>query len=151
MVGLYKTSTIPYVSRRADFAYGTAIVFIWLVAEVSATIIAASIPFYHPFFRHFKSSGGSSEGNSGSSGNKNARSYASYALNNRKRARDGHSMLDSGVDHKSAVDDHNDGNSDKAILGNDTRIIRQTNISVNYLVDEEANYPNPLQQHHDQF
>jgi len=151
VVGLYKTWTIPYVSRSADFAYGTAIVLIWLVAEVSATIIAASIPFYRPFFRHIKSSGNSG-GNSSGDGDNNARSHASYALNNRNRVRDGHSMLDSGVDHKGAVDDHNnDNNSDKAILGkNDTRIIRQTNISVDFLVDEEANYPRGYH-HYNQF
>ncbi|KAK7985663.1 hypothetical protein PG988_003285 [Apiospora saccharicola] len=152
VVGIYKTSTIPYVSRSADFAYGTAIVLIWLVAEVSATIIAASIPFYRPFFRHIKSSGNSGGNSSKSNGNGNARSHASYALNNRNRVRDGHSMLGSGVDHKGAVDDHNnDSNSDKAILGNDTRIIRQTNISVEYLVDEEANYPRGVKQHRDEF
>ncbi|KAK8008237.1 hypothetical protein PG991_010788, partial [Apiospora marii] len=146
VVGLYKTSTIPYVSRSADFAYGTAIVLIWLVAEVSATIIAASIPFYRPFFRRAKSSGGHNSGEDKSgNNNNNPRSASSYAMSNRRRGggRDGHSMLDSGVDHKGAVEDeaNDDGHSDKAILGNDTRIIRQTNISVNYLVDEEANYP----------
>lgn len=150
MVGLYKTSTIPYVSRSADFAYGTAIVLIWLVAEVSATIVAASIPFYRPFFRRGRSSGdgGGGEGNSGGG----PRSQASYALHNRKRARDGHSMLDSGVDRKGAAEDGaNDNSSDKAILGSDTRIVRQTNISVNYLTDEEANYPRGGLQHRDQF
>lgn len=123
---------------------------------MSATIIAASIPFYRPFFRHLKSSGRSGGDNSSSSRNNgnNARSHASYALNNCKRVRDGHSMLDSGVDHKGAAEDvaHDDSNSDKAILGRgDTRIIRQTNISVNYMVDEEANYPRGLQQHRDEF
>ncbi|KAK8061940.1 hypothetical protein PG994_008306 [Apiospora phragmitis] len=148
VVGLYKTSTIPYVSRSADFAYGTSIVLIWLVAEVSATIIAASIPFYRPFFRRNKSSGNSAGG--GNSGTPKSPS-ASYALGNRKRVRDGHSMLDSGVDHKGASDANNDNNSDKAILGKDhARIIRQTNISVNYLTDEEANYSRG-QQHHNQF
>ncbi|KAK8075322.1 hypothetical protein PG997_009985 [Apiospora hydei] len=154
VVGLYKTSTIPYVSRSADFAYGTSIVLIWLVAEVSATIIAASIPFYRPFFRRNKSSGGHS-GNSGRRDGNNPRTQSSsYALGNRKRARDGgHSMLDSGVDHKGASEEDahsNDHGSDKCILGNDTRIIRQTNISVNYLTDEEANYPRGLQ-HRDLF
>ncbi|KAK8043476.1 hypothetical protein PG993_005906 [Apiospora rasikravindrae] len=148
VVGLYKTSTIPYVSRSADFAYGTSIVLIWLVAEVSATIIAASIPFYRPFFRRGKSSGGNSGSNRG---HNNPRSQSSYALGHRKRARGGHSMLDSGIDHKGASDAHsNDNGSDKCILGNDTRIIRQTNISVNYMTDEEAQYPRG-QPHRDEF
>ncbi|KAK7962804.1 uncharacterized protein PG986_003629 [Apiospora aurea] len=152
VVGLYKTSTIPYVSRSADFAYGTSIVLIWLVAEVSATIVAASIPFYRPFFRRNKSSGDHS--GRGGGNNPRTQSSSSYSLGNRKRARGGgHSMLDSGVDHKGASEEDarsNDNGSDKCIVGNDTRIIRQTNISVNYLTDEEANYPRGLE-HRDQF
>jgi hypothetical protein len=51
VVGIYKSSTIPYVSRSVDFTHGTAIVLIWLVAEVTATVVAASIPFYRPPLR----------------------------------------------------------------------------------------------------
>ncbi|KAK6821221.1 hypothetical protein PG987_015621 [Apiospora arundinis] len=145
VVGLYKTSTIPYISRSADFSFGTSIVLIWLVAEVSATIIAASIPFYRPYFRRNKSSGPSG----GNSGTGPKSSPSSYALSNRnRRTRDGHSMLDSGVDHRGTSAEGNDNNSDKAILRNDSRIVRKTNISVNYMSDEEANYP---KQHRDQF
>ncbi|KAK6823596.1 hypothetical protein PG995_006455 [Apiospora arundinis] len=145
VVGLYKTSTIPYIARSADFAYGTSVVLIWLVAEVSATIIAASIPFFRPFFRHSKSS--SPSGNSASGAPK--RSPSSYALSNRNRwTRDGHSMLDSGVDHRATSAKGNDSSSDKAILGNDSRIVRKTNISVNYMTDEEVGYARG-QQHRD--
>lgn len=151
MVGLYKTSTIPFISRSADFTYGTAVILIWLVAEVSATIIAASVPFYRPFFRRTKSSGASGGGPSGRNGTgPKSDPSSSYALSNRKRTHDGHSMLDSDVDRwgVSVGDrDVNDSHSDKAILDNtpDSRIVRKTNISVHYTSDEEANYPRGLQ------
>ncbi|KAK4033661.1 hypothetical protein C8A01DRAFT_19418 [Parachaetomium inaequale] len=51
VVGIYKSSTIPAVSRSVDFTHGTAIVLIWLVAEFVATVIACSIPFFRPLLR----------------------------------------------------------------------------------------------------
>jgi hypothetical protein len=136
VVGIYKSSTIPNVSRSADFTYGTAIVLIWLVAEVSATIIAASIPFYRPLVRRFSSKKGTQE---------------SYGMSNRSRTRAGHSKLRSQDDAKSAhviVDDC----SDKGILDGNTQIVRKTNITVeydNYSGDEES--AGPKRAHRDNF
>ncbi|KAK3986105.1 hypothetical protein QBC44DRAFT_297666 [Cladorrhinum sp. PSN332] len=61
VIGIYKSTTIPYVARSADFTHGTAIVLIWLVAEVTATILAASIPFYRPLVRRVSSTRGTKE------------------------------------------------------------------------------------------
>ncbi|KAI1427998.1 hypothetical protein F5Y12DRAFT_101439 [Xylaria sp. FL1777] len=113
VVGIYKSTTIPYVSRSTDFAYGTAIVLIWLVAEVCATIIAASIPFYRPLLRRISSISAKSE-------------LESYALSRRG----GHSKIGSQADVKSALDF--DDHSDKGILPAQSRIVRKTNIIVEY-------------------
>lgn len=61
VVGIYKSSTIPAVSRSLDFTHGTAMVLIWLVGEVTATIIACSIPFLRPLVRRMSSSGKASK------------------------------------------------------------------------------------------
>ncbi|KAI1325213.1 hypothetical protein F5Y16DRAFT_378631 [Xylariaceae sp. FL0255] len=107
VVGIYKSSTIPKVGRSTDFTYGTALVLIWLVAEVCATIIASSIPFYRPLLRHA----------GGRSANKSLQD--SYVLKSRRR--DGHSKIASQTNIKtgSAFDD----NSDKGILVTQSRVV----------------------------
>lgn len=121
VVGIYKTSTIPNVSRSTDFTYGTAIVLIWLVAEVTATIIASSIPLLRPLIRRSSSRTGRNE---------------SYGLS--IRTNHGHNKL--GSQAVVNTDLQNDYNSDKDILGPNSKIIRKTNITVeydNYSADEE--------------
>ncbi|KAL2167101.1 hypothetical protein VTG60DRAFT_1692 [Thermothelomyces hinnuleus] len=97
-VGIYKSSTIPAVSRSADFTHGTAPVLIWLVAEFTATAIACSIPFYRPLVRR-TSSGKRSKGSS------------SYAMSAMGKGR--HSKLSSKTDIKAG---HDDQGSDKDSL-----------------------------------
>lgn len=119
VVGIYKTSTIPNVSRSADFTHGTAIVLIWLVAEVTATIIASSIPLLRPLIRRSTSHNDRNE------------SYGMTSRTNR-----GHSKLGSlsklGSQAVIQSDPQNDYNSDKDILGPSSRIMRKTNITVEY-------------------
>ncbi|RWA13734.1 hypothetical protein EKO27_g1375 [Xylaria grammica] len=134
VVGIYKSTTIPNVSRSVDFAYGTAIVLIWLVAEVCSTIIAASIPFYRPLLRHVAS-------RTGKSGTE------SYALGSRRR--DGHSRIGSQTDLKSGIEF--DDNSDKGILGAPSRIVRKTNITVEYENHDQARRAGQRQGHRDVF
>lgn len=67
VVGIYKSTTIPAVSRSVDFTHGTAMVLIWLVAEVTATVIACSIPFLRPLVRRVSSSGKASKDSYGMS------------------------------------------------------------------------------------
>ena len=83
MVGIYKSSTIPYVSRSADFTHGTAIVLIWLVAEFAATVIACSIPFFRPLVRLV-------------SNTKHSKGSSSYAMSGMGKG--GHSKLGSRTD-----------------------------------------------------
>jgi hypothetical protein len=138
VVGIYKSSTIPFVARDADFTFGTAIVLIWLVAEVTATIIAASIPFYRPLIRRASST---------------FRSKDAYGMSRMNRSRNGggfgnHSKLGSQADVKS------DCNSDQDILPPNSRsmIVQKTKITVQYdarSVDEEKGTHNPVRR--DQF
>ncbi|KAH8651058.1 hypothetical protein BX600DRAFT_387643 [Xylariales sp. PMI_506] len=97
VVGLYKTSTIPGVARNADFTYGTTFPLIWLVAEVSATIVAASIPFFRPLFRKISKPTPKGE---------------SYSMS--KRSRSGVIALDSKTDQPEFGG--GDDRSDKVIL-----------------------------------
>ncbi|KAK4159209.1 hypothetical protein QBC43DRAFT_327629 [Cladorrhinum sp. PSN259] len=100
VIGIYKTTTIPYIARSADFTHGTAIVLIWLVAEVTATVIAASIPFYRPLVRRAKSSRGTKE------------SYGMGGIG-RVGGSHGHSKLSSQPDLKSAADHIHELGSDR--------------------------------------
>ncbi|KAL2156647.1 hypothetical protein VTH82DRAFT_1392 [Thermothelomyces myriococcoides] len=100
-VGIYKSSTIPAVSRSADFTHGTAPVLIWLVAEFTATAIACSIPFYRPLLKRMSST---------------KRSKGSYAMSSMGRG--GHSKLSSKTDVKAT---HDDQGSDKDSLPLNTR------------------------------
>lgn len=119
MVGIYKSSTIPYVSRSADFTNGTAIVLIWLVAEVTATIIAASIPFFRPLLRRGTSAKGTKD------------SYGMSRMTNRSRGGWGaHSKLGSQADARG--DATYEYSSDKDILPPDSKIVRKTNVTVEY-------------------
>ncbi|KAI0146268.1 hypothetical protein GGR57DRAFT_494317 [Xylariaceae sp. FL1272] len=113
VVGIYKSSTIPEISRSADFTYGTALVLIWLVAEVCATIIASSIPFYRPLLRM-------------SGIRKNSKIIPdSYNLSDRRT--NGHSKLSSNRTNRSELDD----NSDKDILR--TRCLLSTMYETHYM------------------
>lgn len=120
MVGIYKTSTIPFVSRSADFTHGTAIVLIWLVAEVTATIIAASIPFFRPLIR--RAAGSKRNGKE------------SYGMSSRANRSGGgwgsHDKLGSQADIKG--DPSSDYNSDIDMIGSTSKIVRQTNITVEF-------------------
>jgi hypothetical protein len=84
VVGIYKSSTIPAVSRSADFTHGTAIVLIWLVAEFVATVIACSIPFFRPLLRLV-------------SGATRSKGSSTYAMNS-GMGKGGHSKLGSRTD-----------------------------------------------------
>lgn len=139
MVGIYKTSTIPNVSRSADFTHGTAIVLIWLVAEVTATIIAASIPLLRPLLRRY-------------SRNRDE----SYGMSSRTNR--GHSKLGSisklGSQAVVQSDTPNDYSSDKDILGPSSRIVRKTNVTVeydSYTADEERGQQKHGHEHRDIF
>ncbi|KAK1834418.1 hypothetical protein QBC39DRAFT_26557 [Podospora conica] len=104
VVGLYKSSTIPYVSRDADFIYRTPIVLIWVIAEVTATILAASIPFFRPLVRkvsQYQKSSGKESSNSFGMG--------------RMGGRSGHSKLGSRSDVQSKPG-NSDNDSDHGIL-----------------------------------
>lgn len=110
-VGIYKSSTIPAVSRSADFTHGTALVLIWLVAEFTATIIACSIPFYRPLVRRFSSSAKRSGGSS------------SYGMSGMGKS--GHSKLSSRTDVKAMPDDQG---SDKDSLPLNARGVQRTDV-----------------------
>ncbi|KAH9884565.1 hypothetical protein F4778DRAFT_762659 [Xylariomycetidae sp. FL2044] len=124
VIGIYKSSTIPAVSRSTDFTYGTALVLIWLAAEVTATIVACSIPFFRPLVRRM-SKGGTKQSNS----------YGLSNISGSRGLRSGHNKLGSVVDVKSVPD--SDNSSDKAILGPRSTIVRKTNITVAYSSEEE--------------
>lgn len=114
VVGIYKSTTIPAVSRSADFTYGTALVLIWLVAEVTATVIASSIPFLRPLVRRVSASGKASKD--------------SYGMSNR-----GHSKLGSRTDvkgHQSRVS--YDQSSDKDVRPLNARVVRTDAYTVEY-------------------
>ncbi|KAK4225936.1 hypothetical protein QBC38DRAFT_248820 [Podospora fimiseda] len=108
VIGIYKSSTIPYVARSADFTHGTAIVLIWLVAEVAATILAASIPFYRPLIRRATTARGTKE---------------SYGMG-RVAGSHGHSKLSSQHD---ITREH----IDEQPLTN-TAVVRKTEINIEY-------------------
>ncbi|KAK4235979.1 hypothetical protein C8A03DRAFT_36166 [Achaetomium macrosporum] len=110
VVGIYKSSTIPAVSRNVDFTHGTALVLIWLVAEVTATVIAASIPFYRPLVRKVSRSGNSK---------------GSYAMSG-MGGRSGHSKLGSSADVKGAPHYGDDHDSDKDIKPLNSHTVRRT-------------------------
>ena len=102
VVGIYKSSTIPYVSRDADFTFGTAIVLIWLVAEFTATVLAASIPFFRPLARKANQLKSSKE------------STHSFGMS-RMGGRSGHSKLGSRSEVQSKPI-NSDNESDRGIL-----------------------------------
>ncbi|KAK0629553.1 hypothetical protein B0T17DRAFT_589293 [Bombardia bombarda] len=127
VIGIYKSTTIPNVARDSDFTFGTAIVLIWLVAEFTATVMAASIPFFRPLVRKFSSKGTSRKESSG------------YGMTNRSR---GHKQLGSQVDMKSSVGP--DSDSSKGIVVSNNNILRKTDYVVEYdsaSHDEEAGKP----------
>ena len=122
VVGIYKSSPIPYVARNADFTYGTPIVLIWLVAEVTATIIASSIPFFRPLIRRMSSAARSGKesygmGNVGRGGG----SRAGWGTSS-------HSKLGSQADVKS--DYHSDGET--LPPNSHSMIVRKTKVTVEY-------------------
>ncbi|KAL1839403.1 hypothetical protein VTJ49DRAFT_1534 [Mycothermus thermophilus] len=111
IVGIYKASTIPTVSRSLDFTHSTAIVLIWVVAEVSATIIACSIPFLRPLVRHIKSSKGSKN------------SYGLSGMSSRAT----HNKLGSRADAKGGGDtDDGDKDSDRDVQPLTPGVVRRT-------------------------
>lgn len=116
-MGIYKTSTISLVARDADFTYGTAYPLIWLAAEVSATVIAASIPFFRPLVRLVTGQ----------------EQKDSYGLS--KVSRPGTNPLARTHDRLEG-----DDRSDKFILKPNAHILRQTSITVqhSYETDEEG-------------
>lgn len=121
VVGLYKTSTIGLVARDSDFTYGTAFPLIWLCAEVSATVIACSIPFYRPLVRLVRGKPQPSRDNS------------NYSLS--KVSRPGTNPLNRTHDQL-----ENDDSSDRYILRDGkSNILRQTDITVehSYETDDE--------------
>lgn len=124
VVGLYKTSTIPYVARDADFTYGTSFPLIWLAAEVSATIIAASIPFFRPLVRLARGTRQQKD------------TYGSYGLS--KVSRPNTNPLVKSHDQLEG-----DDRSDKFILKPSSHILRQTSITIqhNSETDEEGGRP----------
>lgn len=115
MVGIYKTSTIGLVARNADFTYGTAFPLIWLSAEVSATVIAASIPFYRPLVRLMK--------------DKETKD-SSYALS--KISRPGTNPLNRTHDQL-----EDDSRSDQFILKPGSHILRETTYTVQHSYEGE--------------
>lgn len=166
-VGIYKASIIPKVSRSIDFtcescipsflsiclsftdicpAYqdGTADVLIWLVAEVTSTIMAACIPFYRPLVRRVAGSGRSKGGLKPS--------QESYGLANRSNKH--HNKLGSRAEVKGGFHEElaEDDSSDRGIMTaaaggynnhNDlpqSQIVRHTNIRVEY--DHAPGYGN---------
>lgn len=118
-VGLYKTSTIGLVARDADFTYGTAFPLIWLAAEVSATIIASSIPFFRPLVRL-------------ATGTEQKNSSSSYNLS--KVSRPGTNRLVRTHDH---LEGEGDDGSDKFILKGKSNILRSTTFTVEHSYQPE--------------
>jgi hypothetical protein len=119
VVGIYKSSTIPSVSRSTDFTHGTAIVLIWLVAEVTATIMAASIPLFRPLLRHLSGTSSTRDG------------YGMSRITNRSRnGWGGHSRFSSRADVQS--DPNHEYGSDKDTIALNTKIVCKTNITVEY-------------------
>ena len=125
IVGIYKSSTIPYVARNADFTFGTPIVLIWLVAEVTATIIAASIPFFRPLIRRVSSNArsGKEAYGMGRVGGGAGASRAGWGANS-------HSKLGSQVDGKSEY--NSDGETLPPNSNGHSMIVRQTRVTVEY-------------------
>ena len=127
VVGIYKSSTIPYVSRDADFTFGTAIVLIWLVAEFTATVLAASIPFFRPLARKANQLKSSKE------------STHSFGMS-RMGGRSGHSKLGSVSEVKSKPT-NSDSESDRGILpprnpnNNNKSVVHKTEV---YTVEYES-------------
>lgn len=104
------------MARSSDFTHGTAIVLIWLVAEVTATIIAASIPFYRPLVRRATSARGTKE---------------SYGMGRMGASHGGHSKLGSQLDVKSETMDHAGSDRDEQPL-NRPMVVRKTEIAIEY-------------------
>lgn len=128
MVGIYKTSTIGLVARNTDFTYGTTFPLIWLSAEVSATVIAASIPFYRPLVRIVRGT---------------EAKEASYALS--KVSRPGTNPLNR--THEQLEDDTR---SDKFILKPGGHILRETTYTVesSYEGEDKDSDPGNTQRGH---
>ena len=132
MVGIYKTSTISLVARDTDFTYGTAFPLIWLTAEVSATVIASSIPFFRPLVRLVRGKEESQE---------------SYTLS--KVSRPGTNPLVRTHDQLEGDDDR----SDRFIFKPSSQILRQTSITVQhgYDADEEGHGRGAVRRGHHSF
>ncbi|KAL2270537.1 hypothetical protein VTJ83DRAFT_2721 [Remersonia thermophila] len=113
IVGIYKASTIPTVSRSLDFTYTTTTVLIWVVAEVSATVIACSIPFLRPLVRHIKTSKNSNN---------------SYGLSGMS-SRGTHNKLGSRADAKAGGEtDDGDRDSDRDVQPLKPGVVRRTDV-----------------------
>lgn len=123
VVGIYKTSTISLVARNTDFTYGTAFPLIWLTAEVSATVIAASIPFFRPLVRAV------------------AGSTQKESYNLSKVSRPGTNPLVRTHDQLEG-----DDRSDKAIWKPNQHILKQTSITVqhNHYDQEDVDEGGPM-------
>ncbi|KAK5658143.1 hypothetical protein OQA88_2116 [Cercophora sp. LCS_1] len=120
VIGIYKSTTIPYVARSSDFTHGTAIVLIWLVAEVTATVIAASIPFYRPLVRRATSARGTKE---------------SYGMGRMAGSHGGHSKLGSQLDVKSEFNksEHTGSDRDEVPLNpKNSMVVCKTEIAIEY-------------------
>lgn len=123
---------------------GTADVLIWLVAEVTSTIMAACIPFYRPLVRRVA---GSSR-----KGGALRPSQESYGLAARSHSK-GHNKLGSRAEVKGGFQEAlpSDDSSDRAIVaganGLDyepaSQIMRHTNIRVEYDEAPEHQQPHP--------
>lgn len=110
VVGIYKSSTIPAVSRSTDFTHGTAVVLIWLVAEFVATVIACSIPFLRPLVRRMSTTNKRSKG-------------SSYGMGGMGKS--GHSKLSSRTDVKAVSSDES---SDKDEQPLNTGVVHRTDV-----------------------
>lgn len=129
VVGIYKTSTIPGIARNADFTYGTAFPLIWLVAEVDATIIAASIPFFRPLVRAVM---GTKQKNS-------------YSLS--KRSRSGANPLGSQPE-RPGFDSDNGSDRNILSLGGDNPSKLNTTVPHSYHIDEGRVIPEAARREH---
>lgn len=121
---------------------GTAEVLIWLAAEVTATIMAACIPFYRPLVR--KVAGKRSRG----------QKPDSYSLSNQ---RSGANRLGSRVDVKSGFREPSataDDSSDRAIIEyelSEGPTKPGARVEYNSVVDEEAGVNRPGRRRHHGF
>lgn len=119
--------------RPAD---GTADVLIWLVAEVTSTILAACIPFYRPLVRRVARS--SRKGGVRPSQD----SYGLAARSNNNNNNRGHNKLGSRAEIKGGFHEASDDSSDRGIVAGSyepSQIVRHTNIRVEF--NEAPNYP----------